>query len=56
VSLDDVLYIEVVALMVVGVLARRPCRYVTHIPWVWFNDCGRAIRGICHPQVPEGLQ
>jgi hypothetical protein len=50
-SLDEAFYIEVVALMIEGVLERPICRHPEHIPWVWWNDSGRAICGVCHPQV-----
>jgi hypothetical protein len=51
-TLDDVVYIEAVALMIEGVL-EPPCRYATHIPWVWWNEGGRALCGVCHPPVGE---
>ncbi len=52
-SPDDVLYIELVALMVMGVL-ERPCRYPTFVHWVWFGAGGRAICGVCHPPAVRG--
>ena len=49
--LDEVLDLELLALFVEGVL-RRPCR-LEHVPWVWWNDLGRPVCGICHPRVNE---
>jgi hypothetical protein len=49
--LDDVLHIEVIALMVERIIERPICRYPEHIPWVWWNDSGRAICGVCHPKI-----
>jgi hypothetical protein len=51
-TLDDVLYIELVALMVEDIL-EPPCRYVGHVPYVWFDESGRAICGACHPPASE---
>jgi hypothetical protein len=55
-TLDDVLYIEAIALMVEGILDRPICRYPAHIPWAWWNDAGRAICGVCHPRITEGRE
>ena len=52
-SLDAVLLIELIALMVEGVIERPICRYFEHIPWVWWNDSGRAVCGVCHPPVDQ---
>ncbi len=48
-TLDDIFLTEVIALMSQGVL-EKPCRYVKHVPHVWFNDAGRAVCGVCHPR------
>jgi hypothetical protein len=45
-TLDDVFLIEVIALMAEGVL-ERPCPYLTHPPFVEFDDGGPpGLRGV----------
>ena len=39
--------------MVEGEIERPICRYVEHVPWLWWNDSGRAVCGICHPPVNQ---
>ena len=52
-TLNEAFYVEVIALMVEGVIERPICRYVEHVPWLWWNDSGRAVCGICHPPVNQ---
>ena len=54
-TLDAVLLIEVIALMAEGVIERPICHYLEHIPWVWWNDSGLAICGVCHPLVDQEM-
>jgi hypothetical protein len=47
--LDDVLHIELLALMTEGVLG-QPCPYLHHAPWVEYDDAGDPCCPLCAPK------
>jgi hypothetical protein len=46
--LEDVLHIELVALLVEGVVV-APCPWPMHAPWAWWTDAGELACTICDP-------
>ena len=50
--LDDVLNIEIIALLAEGVL-ERPCPWIPHAAWAEFDENGRLVCTVCHRRGPK---